>query len=167
MHRRPSAGYNPSPMTTQRSARTRGHASLAPGHLGEAAAAATVAVVVLGIALALTGVGMLALALTLGSRYAGDPPPNLGTLALAQSVGAVLLLLLGGGLTAGGIGVLAGAPRARRMTGALSAVAAVAAAIGTILVATSTPGSAVIAISLALATLVFAVSAVLLIRPAR
>lgn len=167
MHSSPAAGYNPSPMTTQRAGRTRGHASLAPKHLGEAASGATVAVIVGGIALAITGIGMLALALTLGSRYGGNPPPNLGSLVVAQAIGGVLLILLGGGLGVGGIGVLAGSPRARLVTGWLSAVAAVAAAAGTFLVATATPGSAVIAIALVLATLAFAASAILLLRPTR
>lgn len=148
-------------------ARGRGHATLAPAHLGEAAAAATVAVVVGGIALAITGIGMLALALTLGSRYAGDPPPNLGSLVLTQSVAGILVTLLGTGLTAGGIGVLGASRRARTATAVLSGVATAAAAIGTILVATSTPGSMVIAVALGLAALVFGSAAFLLSRGSR
>lgn len=148
-------------------ARGRGHATLAPGHLGEATAAATVAVVVGGIALALTGIGMLALALTLGSRYTADPPPNLGSLMLVQSVGAVLLALLGAGLAVGGIAVLGDVRRSRMATGILSGVAGVASAAGTILVSTARPGSMVIAIALAISTLVFGMAAILLLRPAR
>ncbi|MCC6617653.1 MAG: hypothetical protein IT341_01295 [Chloroflexi bacterium] len=148
-------------------ARGRGHATLAPAHLGEAAAAATVAVVVGGLALVITGIGMLALSLTLGSRYVSDPPPSLGSMILVQSIGAVVLTLFGVGLAAGGVAVLGDVPRSRLITGVLSGVAGVASAAGTILVATARPGSPVIAIALAIMTLVFGAAAILLLRRAR
>ena len=34
-----------------------------------------------GIALTITALGVIALALTIGGRYGGDPPPNVGSLA--------------------------------------------------------------------------------------
>jgi hypothetical protein len=148
-------------------ARGRGHASLSPAHLGEATAAATVAVVVGGVALAVTGIGMVVMTLALGARYGGDPPPDLGSLMVAPSIGGVLMLILGVALTAGGIAVLNDIHRARLATGTLSAVAAALAAVGTVLAMTNPPPSPVIAIALTIATLVFGIAALLLLRPRR
>lgn len=155
------------PAASAAGARGRGHHSLAPEHLGEATAAATVAVIVGGIALVITAIGMLAMGLTLGARYASDPPPNagaLGTVPLALGAG---LLLLGGALTAGGVAVLGAARRARLITGALSGVAAALAALGTVVVMVNPPPDVVLAIALTVATLVFGVAALLLLRPRR
>jgi hypothetical protein len=167
--------YNPSPMTTRRSipaasrtgARGRGHHSLAPPHLGEATAAATVAVVVGGIALVITGLGMLAMGLTMGVRYAGDPPPNADSLGLVPLALGGGILLLGGALTAGGVTVLGEVRRSRLLTGILSAIAAALAAIGTVLVMVNPPPDVVLAIALTVGTLVFGVAAILLLRPRR
>lgn len=148
-------------------ARGRTHHSLAPEHLGEATAAATVGVVVGGIALVITGIGMIAMALTIGSRYAGDPPPGVGSLTLVPALLGAAVLLLGGALTAGGIAVFAAAPRARLITGVLAAVAAALAAIGAVLAMANPPPDVVLAIALTLATLVFGVAAILLLRPRR
>lgn len=147
--------------------RARTAHSLAPAHLGEATAAATVAVMVGGVALVITGIGIVVMALTLGARYAGDPPPNLGSLALLPALLGVLLLFLGGALTAGGLGVLAAARRARLLTGVLAAVTAGLAALGAVLAMLNPPANPVIAIALTVATLVFGVSALLFLRPRR
>ena len=53
------------------------------------------------------------------------------------------------------------------MTGILAALTAGLAALGTVLVMTSEPPDAVIAIALTVATLVFGVAAILLLRPRR
>ena len=147
--------------------RARTSHSLAPAHLGEATSAAVVAVMVGGVALVISGIGVVVMALTIGSRYAGDPPPNVGSLAILPAALGVLLLLLGGGLTAGGLGVLAAARRARLVTGILSALAAALAAVGTVLAMVNDPPDPVIAVALTVATLVFGVSALLLLRPRR
>ncbi len=120
-----------------------------------------------GIALVITGIGMIAMALTIGSRYAGDPPPGVGSLTLVPALLGVGVLLLGGALTAGGIAVFAAAPRARPITGILAGVAAALAAIGAVLAMANPPPDVVVAIALTLATLVFGVSAILLLRPRR
>jgi hypothetical protein len=148
-------------------ARRRGSHSLAPEHLGDATAAATVAVVVGGIALVITAIGMIAMALTIGARYDGDPPPNLGSMAILPIVLGILALLLGGGLAAGGVAVLAEVRRARLATGILAAVAAGLSAIGTVLAMANPPSDPVLAIALTVATMVFGVSALLLLRPRR
>lgn len=148
-------------------ARGRAHHSLAPAHLGEATAAATVAVAVGGIALLITGIGMTAMALTLGARYGASPPPNLGSLVLPPALGGVGLMVLGGALAAGSVAVLAGARGARRFTGALSAVCALAAGAGVVRVMTLPPADVVLAMALTVAAVVFGAAAILLLRPRR
>lgn len=148
-------------------ARGRGHHSLAPEHLGEATAAAVLAVVVGGVALAITGIGMIAMGLTIGSRYGSSPPPDVGSLALLPVLAGVLVLVLGAGLTAGGIAVFSDVPRARRSTGVVAGVAAASSAAGTVIAMTSPPADPVLAVALTVTTLVFGVAAILLLRPRR
>lgn len=148
-------------------ARGRTNHTLAPTHLGEATAAATVGVVVGGVALLISGIGIVVMALTIQSRYAGDPPPDAGSLMLAPLLLGLAVLLLGGGLTAGGIAVFGAAPRARLLTGILAGVAAALAAGGALLAMASPPAAPVLAIGLTGATLIFGVAAILLLRPRR
>lgn len=148
-------------------ARGRDQHSVAPAHLGEATAAATVGIIVGGIALVITGIGMLAMALTIGSRYAGDAPPNVGALSLMPALLGLAVLVLGGALTAGGIAVLGAVRRARLMTGILSGIAAALMAAGALLAMANAPADVVLAIALTLATLIFGVAAILLLRPRR
>lgn len=148
-------------------ARGRAHHSLAPGHLSEATAAATVAVVVGGIALVITGIGMTAMALTMQARYAGDPPPDIGSLVLLPTIGGVGAILLGGLLAAGGVGVLARARRARLGTGILAALTAVLAALGVLVVMARPPADIVLAVALTGAVVVFGAASILLLRPRR
>jgi hypothetical protein len=148
-------------------ARGRDQHSVAPAHLGEATAAATVGIIVGGIALVITGIGMLAMALTIGSRYAGDAPPNVGALSLMPALLGLAVLVLGGALTAGGIAVLGAVRRARLMTGILSGIAAALMAAGALLAMANAPADVVLAVALTLATLIFGVAAILLLRPRR
>jgi hypothetical protein len=148
-------------------ARGRGHHSLAPAHLGEATAAATVGVIVGGVALVITGIGVIAMALTIGSRYGGDPPPNVGSLTFMPALLGLGVLLLGGALTAGGIAVVGGVRRARLMTGIVSGVAAALSVAGALVAMGTPPPDVVLAIALTVATLVFGVAAILLLRPRR
>jgi hypothetical protein len=161
-------------MTTRRTvraasagARGRGYHTLAPAHLGEATAAATVGVIVGGIALVITGVGMIAMALTLGSRYAGDPPPNASSLTALPALLGIAVLVLGGALTAGGLAVFGQARRARLATGILSGLTAALGAAGALVAMAQPPPDVVLAIALTVATLVFGVAAILLLRPRR
>lgn len=147
--------------------RRRGHHALAPAHLGEATAAATVAVVVGGVALVISGLGILAMGLTMSSRYSLDPPPNVDSLGLMPMALGAGLLALGAALTAGGLAVIGNVRRARLVTGLLSAVAAGLAALGTVAAMVLQPADVVIAVALTVATLVFGVAALLLLRPRR
>ena len=120
-----------------------------------------------GVALVITGIGIIALALTMGARYGGDPPPNVGALAVAPVAGGVLALILGGGLTAGGLAVLGGVRRSRLATGILAAVAAGLGALATVLVMVNPPADPVLAIALTVGTMVFGVASLLMLRPHR
>ena len=170
-----ASAYNPSPMTSQRpiraasvtATRRRGSHSLAPEHLGEATAAATLAVIVGGVALMITGIGIIALALTIGVRFGGDPPPDVGSYGLVPLLGGVGAVLLGGALTAGGLAVIGDARGARFATGVLAALAAALSAAGTVLVMVIPPPDTVLAIALTVATLVYGIAALLLLRPHR
>jgi hypothetical protein len=147
--------------------RRRGAHSLAPEHLGEATAAATLAVIVGGVALVISGIGIIALALTIGVRFAGSPPPDVAAYGLVPLIGGVGAVLLGGALTASGLAVIANARGARLLTGALAALAAGLSALGTVLVMINPPADTVLAIALTVATLVFGIAALLLLRPHR
>lgn len=115
----------------------------------------------------ITGLGMLAMGLTMGARYADDPPPNAGSLGLVPLALGAGILLLGGALTAGGVAVLGEVRRSRLLTGILSAIAAALAAAGTVLVMVNPPPDVVLAIALTVGTLIFGVAAILLLRPRR
>lgn len=159
---------NRRPIRAASAAGARGRsASLAPTHLGEATAAATLVVIVGGIALVVTGIGIIVTTLTLGARYAGEPPPDVVSHMIAPTIGGVAVLLLGAALAVGGVAVLGEANRARVVTGILAAVAAVLAALATIPVMTNPPAAPVIAIALTIAAVVFGVAAILLLRPRR
>lgn len=147
--------------------RRRGAHALAPEHLGEATAAATLAVMVGGVALVITGIGIVAQALTLGARFGGDPPPDAGSYAVAPLIFGIGAVLLGGGLTAGGLAVINDARGARRLTGVLAALAAALSAGLTVFVMVNAPPDTVLAIALTISTLVFGVAAILLLRPRR
>jgi hypothetical protein len=123
--------------------------------------------VVGGIALVITGIGMVVMGLTIGGRYDADPPPNLGSLAILPVVGGLVALVLGGGLTAGGVAVFSEARRARLATGILAAIAAGLSALGTVFAMVNPPSDPVLAIALTVTTLVFGVSSLLLLRPRR
>ena len=175
MHGHRRTAYNPSPMTNRRPIRAasaagvrgRGHHSLAPEHLGEATAAATVGIIVGGIALVITGIGMIVMALTIGARYAGDPPPNLGALSVAPAILGAGILVLGGALTAGGLAVFGEVRRARLVAGVLSGIAAALSVVGALLAMANPPPDVVLAIALTIATLIFGAAAILLLRPRR
>ena len=171
----PPSAYNRPPMSSQRpiraasvaAVRRRGSHALAPEHLGEATAAATLAIIVGGVALVITGIGIIALALTIAARFGADPPPNVGTYGVLPLIGGIGAVLLGGALTAGGLAVIANARGARFVTGLLAVLTAALSAFGTVLVMTNPPPDTVLAIALTIATVVYGVAAVLLLRPRR
>jgi uncharacterized membrane protein HdeD (DUF308 family) len=146
----------------------RGHPTLAPAHLGEAASAAAVVIVVGGTAAVILGAAMLVSGLTMGSRYAdGVPPPNLGTLGAGPILGGIGILVLGIAMLLSGLATIADVRGTRRLSAVLSLLAAGLAAAGVVLAMLTPPPDVIIAIALAVATLAFGVSGIVLLRPRR
>ena len=79
----------------------------------------------------------------------------------------VLAILLGGALVAGGIAVLGDVRRARLVTGVLAGATAALGALAAVQVMVNAPADPVLATALTVATLVFGVATVLLLRPRR
>lgn len=122
---------------------------------------------VAGTAVLITGVAMLVMGLTMGARYSADPPPDIATLGMAPTLAGLGLVALGGGLIGGALAVLSDVRGARVFTGILAVVAGGLGALGAVLAMASIPADPLAATALAIVTLVFGVSAILLLRPAR
>jgi hypothetical protein len=174
--------------TAVRRSRGRSH-SLAPPHLGEAASAAVLAVAVLGlaailafvgvvliqleprgdlvlsIALAVAGLAMAVSGMTVAGRFGDSPPPNVDQLGLGQVLGGIGLGFLGLVLSGSGLAVLADVPRSRPVAAAASGLAAILAFVGVVLIQLEPRGDLVLSIALAVAGLIFAIAAVILVRP--
>jgi hypothetical protein len=147
-----------------RPVRGRSH-SLAPSHLGEAASAAVLAVAVLGLAVFIAGVAMAVSGMTLGNRFGDSPPPNVGELGIGQLLGGIGLAALGIVCSGSALAVLADVGHSRPVAAASSALAAVLAVAGVIVVQLEPGGDLVLSIALAVAALIFAVAAIILVRP--
>lgn len=144
--------------------RLRTH-SLAPEHLGEAGSAAMLAMVVLGLAIFIGGVAMVASGLTMGSRYAGTtPPPNLADLGTGQVFGGIGLILLGVVQAGSALALLAAMPGSRRVAMLVAVGSAVLSVAGVVLVMGQQTAIPLLAGALALATLIYGASAIILTR---
>jgi hypothetical protein len=151
-----------------RSQPPRGHPTLAPAHLGEAASLAVLVLAVGGTALVITGAAMVVMGLTMGARYATTtPPPSISTLGLGPMLGGFGLAALGVLLVVGVLAVVADRSGARVATGLLAAGAGGLAAVGVLVAMSRPPADALVGVSLTVATLAFGVSAIILLRPAR
>ncbi len=145
--------------------RHRAH-SLAPEHLGEVGSAAVLAMVVLGLSVFIGAVAMIASGLTVGGRYAGaTPPPNLADLGVGQVIGGVGLLILGVIQAGSALLLLAAISGSRRLTMLVAAGSAVLSAAGVVLVMGQQTAVPLLAGALALATLIYGASAIILARP--
>jgi hypothetical protein len=149
-----------------RPTRARSH-SLAPAHLGELASAAVVAVTVLGLAVFIAGIAMAVAGMTIANRFGGSPPPNVDQLGLGQVLGGIGLGALGIVLGGSGLAVLGEVPGSRVVAAGVSALSAVLAVIGIILVQQQPGGDLVLSLALLVAGLIFAAAAVVLVRPRR
>jgi hypothetical protein len=147
-----------------RVSRARSH-TLAPPHLGEAASAAVLAVAVLGLAVFIAGVAMAVSGMTIANRFGDSPPPNVGDLGFGQVLGGFGLSALGIVLSGSALAVLADVARSRPVAAAASGVAAILAAVGVVLVQLQPGGDLVLSLALAVAAIIFAVAAVVLVRP--
>ncbi len=149
-----------------RPARGRSH-SLAPAHLGEWASAAVLAVAVLGLAVFIAGVAMTVSGMTITNRYGSSPPPNVDQLGIGQVIGGIGLSVLGLVLSGSGLAVLSEVRGSRAVAAATSALAAILAVAGVILVQLQPGGDLVLSMALAVAAIIFAAATVILIRPRR
>jgi len=144
--------------------RHRSH-PLAPEHVGEAGSAAVVAMAVLGLAVFIAGVAMIASGLTMAGRYGESPPPNIGELGYGQVLGGAGLIVLGVAQVASALAVLADVRGSRMAAAAIAGLTAVLCAAGVLVVMNQAVTDSILAGALAVATLIFAVSAIILGRP--
>jgi hypothetical protein len=144
--------------------RHRGH-SLAPEHLGERGAAAALVTAIGGTAVFIAALAMTVSGLTLPSRWAGaDAPPNVGQLGLGQVVGGIGLLVLGVLMVASSLALLGGLPRSRPFAVAMSAISAVLALAGFVLLLAPTRRDLVLISALGVAVVAFGGAAIILAR---
>jgi len=144
--------------------RHRGH-SLAPEHLGERGAAAALVTAIGGTAIFIAALAMTVSGLTLPSRYAGaTPPPNVGQLGLSQVVGGIGLLVLAILIVGSAAALLGGLPRSRPFAVGISAISAVLALAGFVLLLAPTRRDLVLLSALGIAAVAFGGAAVILAR---
>lgn len=144
--------------------RHRGH-SLAPEHLGERGAAAVLVTAIGGMAIFIAAVAMTVSGLTLSGRYAGtDPPPNIDQLGTGQVVGGIALLVLGILIVGGAAALLSGLPRSRPFAISISAITALLALVGFLLLLAPTRRDFVLLAALGVAVVAFGGAAVILAR---
>lgn len=141
--------------------------TLAPEHLGERASIATLALGIGGAALLITAVAMIVSGLTLPSRYAGAPPPNIASLGFPQVIGGTALLLLGMAIAGTATAVLMDLRGARRTAVALALLTAALCAAGVIVVMTIGGGDRLLALALLVAAVTFGASGAILLRTGR
>lgn len=144
--------------------RHRGH-SLAPEHLGEQGAAATLVAAIGGMAIFIAAVAMTVSGLTLPGRYAGqDPPPNVGELGIGQVVGGIGLLVLGILIVGSAAALLGGFRGSRPFAAGVSALTALMALAGFVLLMAPTRRDLVLLAALGVAVVAFGGAAVILAR---
>ena len=144
--------------------RHRGH-SLAPEHLGERGAAATLVLAIGGMSTFIAGVAMTVNGLSLPGHYAaGDGPPNVSQLGIGQVVGGIGLLVLGILIAGSALALLGGLPRSRTFAIAASALAALLALAGFILLLGPSRRDLVLLAALAVAVVAFGGASAILAR---
>ena len=134
--------------------RHRGH-SLAPEHLGERGAAAVLVTAIGGVAIFIAAIAMTVSGLTLRVAMGIDPPPNIGELGMGQVVGGVALLALGMLIVGSSIALLGELPRSRPFAVGISAITALLALAGFILLLTPSRRDLVLLAALGAAVVAF------------
>lgn len=165
--------YNPGPVVSPKVTRSasrnvvprhRGH-SLAPEHLGERGAAAALVTAIGGTAVFIAALAMTVSGLTLPSRYAGaTPPPRVGQLGLGQVVGGMGLLVLGILMVGSSLALLSGLPRSRPFAVTISAISALLAVAGFVLLMAPTRRDLELLSALGVAAVAFGGAAFILAR---
>jgi hypothetical protein len=146
--------------------RHRSH-SLAPEHVGEAGSVAVLAMAILGLAVFIAAIAMVVFGVTTSARFGSSPPPNVGGLGTGQVLGGIGLLVLGGALVASALAVLADLRGSRRIAAVVAGGAALLSAAGVVRVMSEGAGDAVLAAALAVTTMIFGASAIILARRPR
>ncbi|MDP9244200.1 MAG: hypothetical protein M3O77_03850 [Chloroflexota bacterium] len=143
--------------------RHRGH-SLAPEHVGEGGSVAILALAVGGVAIFITALSLLVGGFTMGARYASNPPPNVAQLGIGLIIGGIGLLVLAAAMIGAAIAVFADVRGSRVAAAIIAGLVALLAAGGAVTAMGGVVTEPVLATILALATLTFGVSAILLSR---
>ncbi len=143
--------------------RHRGH-SLAPEHVGEGGSVAILALAVGGAAVFITALSLLVGGFTMGARYATDPPPDVGQLGIGLIIGGVGLLVLAAAMIGSALAVFADVRGSRVVAAIVAGLVALLAAGGAVIAMGGVVTEPVLATVLAIATLAFGVSAILLSR---
>ncbi len=146
--------------------RPRTHA-LAPEHIGEAGSVAVLAGAILGLSLFIVGIAIIVSGVTAGSRYAGDPPPNIGSIGMSQILGGAWLVILSLAMVGSALAVLADLRNSRVVAAAVSGLAALLAIVATVLVMSQPRPDQLFAGALAVVALIAAAAAIVLARPRR
>jgi hypothetical protein len=150
-------------VTSAASPRQRSH-SLAPDHIGEAGSIALLAVAVLGLSIFIAAIAMVTFGVTTPARFGADPPPNVGQLGTAQVIGGIGLAVAGLAMLGSAAAVLADVRGSRPIAAAVSAVVAILCALGVLRVMGEGGGDPVLAVALALTTIILGVAAIILVR---
>ena len=117
------------------------------------------------MALFIAAVAMTVEGLTLPGRYSGGtPPPNVGQLGIAQVGGGVALLILSVLIVASTTALLADLPRSRVLATGTSAVTALLAALGFVLLMGANRRDPVLLAALGVAVVAFGGAAFVLAR---
>ncbi len=139
--------------------------SLAPEHLGERGAAATLIAAIGGIAIFIGAIGMTVGGLTLPDSYGGTtPPPNVSQLGMSQVIAGIGLLVLGLVVVATSAALLADLPGSRLLAAGSTAIAALLAGAGFILVMLPVRRDLVLLAALGVAVVAFGGAAIVLAR---
>ncbi len=125
---------------------------------------AILALAVGGAAVFITALSLLVGGFTMGARYATNPPPDVGRLGIGLIMGGVGLLVLAAAMMGSALAVFADVRGSRIVATIVAGLVALLAAGGAVIAMGGVVTEPVLATMLAIATLVFGVSAILLSR---
>ena len=125
---------------------------------------ALLAVAVLGLSIFIAAIAMVTFGVTTASRFGADPPPNVGQLGTAQVVGGIGLAVAGLAMLGSAAAVLADVRGSRLIAAGVSGVVAILCAVGVIRIMGEGGGDPVLAVALALTTIILGVAAIILVR---
>jgi hypothetical protein len=122
---------------------------------------------ILGLAIFIAAIAMVVFGLTASSRFASSPPPNVNALGTGQVLGGVGLMVMAVALVGSALAVLADLRGSRRIAAVVAGAAALLTAAGVVRVMAEGAGDAVLAAALAVTTIIFGASAIILARRPR